>query len=227
MCTLTWRNEDDLEVFFNRDELKTRSRAKPPREFKTEGGTRYLSPIDPDAGGTWMLANEHGLIICLLNRWHEETGTTFVKSRGQIVTELADCSSLPEALNLLPTLCAGAKPFDLVAFHQENLAGLSWLGDKTGAFEPQMPITSSSYQFEKVKSARTKAFTQYSSLEQFQDSQGQDSSAYTVRMNRPDAQTWSRSRLKVTSTEIHWDYWEEYSNLEKEPTLHQISLALS
>ncbi len=58
MCTLTWRREgkETFEVFFNRDEKKTRSMAEPPREFTNPDGLRFLSPVDPDAGGTWMLA---------------------------------------------------------------------------------------------------------------------------------------------------------------------------
>ena len=120
MCTLTWRDQDGLEVFFNRDELKTRSRAEPPRTHVSPNGTRFLAPIDPDAGGTWMLANEHGVVICLLNRWHEEEGQSFQKSRGLIVTELADCKSPAALEETLSNKCGGAKPFDLSCFFSKQ-----------------------------------------------------------------------------------------------------------
>jgi len=70
MCTLTWRrgSKETVEVFFNRDEKKTRSRAEPPGERFDANGVRYLSPLDPESGGTWMLVNERGLVVCLLNR---------------------------------------------------------------------------------------------------------------------------------------------------------------
>ena len=74
MCTLTWwrGEEGEFEVFFNRDEKKTRSRAELPLK-REENGMQFLSPRDPDGGGTWMLVNEHGVVLCLLNRWHEES----------------------------------------------------------------------------------------------------------------------------------------------------------
>lgn len=231
MCTLTWRTDDDLEVFFNRDELKTRSRALPPREHQTPDGTRYLSPIDPDAGGTWMLANEHGLVICLLNRWHITStlnpNASPPKSRGQLVSSLAATRKLTSLINDLPKLSESTKPFDLFAFHHNQMVAHSWDGQTLTASSPKMPSTSSSYQFEKVKAAREKSFALQPSLEQYQCSQNEEPSAFTVRMNRPDAQTWSRSHLTIGSKIITWHYWEEFSNLEKEPALHQTTLALS
>ena len=61
MCTLAWKRDQltGLEVYFNRDELKTRPIARPLRVLK-EDGVRFLSPQDPRGGGTWMLANEYG-----------------------------------------------------------------------------------------------------------------------------------------------------------------------
>lgn len=227
MCTLTWqRQEDGLEVFFNRDELKTRSRAKPPCEYSTEKRTRYLSPIDTDAGGTWMLVNEHGLLACLLNRWHDEGGLTFRKSRGRIVTDLADARHLEDLHRLLPNRCDGAKPFDLLAFKGEQVAGFTWDGKELSTLDPRMPMTSSSFEFEDVKTSREKAFAESSSLEEFQSSEGCCNTAYTVRMNRPDAQTWSRSRVRVGVQEITWDYWEEFPDLAKESELHHSTLLL-
>ena len=227
MCTLTWRDQDGLEVFFNRDELKTRSRAEPPRAFETEKGTKYLAPTDPDAGGTWMLANEHGLVVCLLNRWHEEGEQTFSKSRGLIVTQLANCSSLTDFNMSLPPLCDGAKPFDLICFSKGEVAGFTWSGRLLSKIYPHPPLTSSSFRFEEVKTAREKAFEESADLENFQNPQAQPASAFTVRMNRPDAQTWSRSQLKITTSEISWDYWEEFPDLAQKPELYRSVLSLA
>ena len=228
MCTLTWRAEKDLEIFFNRDEMKTRGRATPPREHQTPDGTRYLSPIDPDAGGTWMLANEHGLVICLLNRWHiastPREPSQPVRSRGQIVIALASMRSPEEVEATLPNFCTGAKAFDLVVLNHEEVASYTWDEEEITSANPSLPMTSSSYRFEAVKAAREEAFSRRSSLEQFQSSQNESCSAYTVRMNRPDAQTWSRSHLRLSPDSINWSYWEEFSDLAKEPQLHEATL---
>ncbi len=67
MCTVSWLLHDaGYEVFFNRDEQKGRAIANPPAVFDREG-TRYMMPVDPDGGGTWIAMNQHGLSLCLLN----------------------------------------------------------------------------------------------------------------------------------------------------------------
>ena len=73
MCTLTWwRGESgELEIFFNRDERKTRPVADPPSRFESDG-VSFLSPRDPKGGGTWMTVNEYGIVVCLLNKWELE-----------------------------------------------------------------------------------------------------------------------------------------------------------
>lgn len=230
MCTLTWRHDVGLELFFNRDELKTRGRAIPPRRQVTPCGVRYLAPTDIDAGGTWMLANEFGIVVCLLNRWHEKPSGNFPKSRGRVVTDLAFIRSLPELSSTLPKLCAGSRPFDLIAFDGPKLLGLSWrgrVGEPLQDFKPVQPLTSSSFQFESVKAEREKRFQNCESLEDFQSGHGETSNAYSVRMNRPDAQTWSRSHVTITAGQVCWRYWEEFPNLESDPRLHETTLALT
>ena len=87
-----------------------------------------------------------------------------------------------------------------------------------------MPITSSSYCFEDVKAARECAFASGKSGEDYHSSRGESPSAFTVRMHRPDAQTWSRSRL-VVGREIKWEYWAEQVDLagEAEKTVELLS----
>lgn len=76
MCTLTWWRGaagEGYEVFFNRDELKTRPPAKPPAAGE-RGGVRFLSPVDTQAGGTWIWANQFGVVMALLNWYDRESG---------------------------------------------------------------------------------------------------------------------------------------------------------
>lgn len=69
MCTITWLTRDNgYELFFNRDELRSRQRAAPP-QLHQDSKIRYLAPIDSDAGGTWISANQFGLSLCLLNNY--------------------------------------------------------------------------------------------------------------------------------------------------------------
>ena len=63
MCTVTWHFiNDGYELFFNRDELRTRAVAEPPTKATTRG-VDYLAPTDPDAGGTWMALSRRGITV--------------------------------------------------------------------------------------------------------------------------------------------------------------------
>ena len=73
MCTATWMaTEGRFRLYFNRDELRSRGPARPPERLEREG-TAILAPIDGDRGGSWIAANEHGLVACLLNGYVEES----------------------------------------------------------------------------------------------------------------------------------------------------------
>jgi len=83
-------------VFFNRDELKSRPIADPP-SLRETGDFSFLSPLDPKGGGTWMIANDRGIVVCLLNKWElNERGIEKPQSRGKLVWSLANLSSPQE-----------------------------------------------------------------------------------------------------------------------------------
>ena len=64
---MTWiREAGAYQVFFNRDELKTRKAADPPAPRRS-GTTPWIGPADGDHGGSWISANTLGLTLCLLN----------------------------------------------------------------------------------------------------------------------------------------------------------------
>ncbi|MCV6603730.1 MAG: NRDE family protein, partial [Porticoccaceae bacterium] len=85
MCTLSWiQHQDSYSLVFNRDELNSRQRALPPALKTALDGSRYLSPTDTDAGGSWLQVNEHGLTACLLNYYAADTAPSDdVHSRGE------------------------------------------------------------------------------------------------------------------------------------------------
>ena len=220
-----WRGESQYEVFFNRDELKTRARAIPPQAQHTAQGVEFLAPTDPDAGGTWMLVNEHGLTVCLLNRWHEEPVVDRGKSRGQLVLGMAGLTNTRQVMdNLLKIDGSPYKPFTLVAIDQGGVQIMAWNGVELFTQKPTQPLTSSSYCYNDVKKARCTAYGRLldmnpTSLSTYQAGEP-EASAFTVRMNRPDAQTWSRSRIRVSPGEIIWEYLEEMPGLGGESVRH-------
>ena len=101
MCTASWLDRPEgFELFFNRDERRTRARSLPPRVVTAPDGTRYLAPIDAESGGTWIAVNEHGLAVCLLNRYPEVLAPATPRSRGHLVTHLAGTGALAGATDL-------------------------------------------------------------------------------------------------------------------------------
>lgn len=214
-----WRGEGRYEVFFNRDELKTRSRALPPEPMTTRQGIRFLAPTDPDAGGAWMLVNEYGVSVSLLNRWHQDTNIAGpVKSRGQLVLSLASAKSAQEViLQLRETDHSQHNPFTLVAIDPLETLVEAWDGSRLFSEKAAPPLTSSSYCFPEVSQARYDSYecllgNDTPSLKKYHAG-GEDQSAYTVRMNRPDAQTWSRSWLRIGDHKATWQYLEEMPDL--------------
>lgn len=220
MCTLTWRRDKEtgLEVYFNRDELKTRPVADPPRLW-SQGESRFLSPRDPLGGGTWMLANEHGIIICLLNRW-DLAGQSAAppgsrKSRGQLVWSMAGVTRLCDVEGYLSDL-ESFPAFSLMAFSDERERCWDWDGSGLVERVPLMPLTSSSYQFEEVRAYREADFASGVRGMDYHAAEGQTSNACTVRMCRPDAQTWSRSLVRLNER-VSWEYLAEQPDLDGEP----------
>ena len=208
MCTLTWWRDsaETYEVFFNRDEKKTRSRAVEPRTFEV-GGVGYLSPRDPDAGGTWMVANAVGVVVCLLNRWHEEHRLEGpAESRGLLVERMAGLENVPAVEEQLRSEdLSRVRPFTLVAFDPVGQRGFDWDGRSLQRSGLAMPLCSSSYHFDEVQAARRTRFAELigrshhegQDLERYHADTAEGASAQTVRMCRPDAQTMSRSRVRV------------------------------
>jgi hypothetical protein len=107
MCTVTIVETpgNGFRMVASRDESPTRTRATPPRWMKNiAGDVRAIWPIDGLAGGTWVAAGEHGLVLTVLNvnlkdppRPEEDRRV----SRGSIIPQLIrlrDADAAAEAL---------------------------------------------------------------------------------------------------------------------------------
>jgi hypothetical protein len=98
MCTLSLvRTRTAWRVVCNRDESPTRVRAMPPTELRV-GVRRAVMPIDPQGGGTWLAANDAGLVLAILNKSEPDVPAAGRESRGVIIPSLLAANSAGEAL---------------------------------------------------------------------------------------------------------------------------------
>jgi hypothetical protein len=122
MCTaVVWPVAGGYFFAFNRDELLSRPKARPPQRHGD-----FLAPIDPEGGGTWIATNIHGLTLAALNVYEaaERQPLEPVRSRGLLVTDLADAASLDELgqrVRAFPHL-AHTRPFHLLAVAADQSA---------------------------------------------------------------------------------------------------------
>lgn len=72
MCTVSvLRRNDGVMVTMNRDEALTRGPESPPKVVPYGDGW-WVGPIDSDRGGTWIGANDAGVVACLLNAYRPD-----------------------------------------------------------------------------------------------------------------------------------------------------------
>ena len=220
MCTISWEQKgaEGFAVYFNRDEQKSRPVARPPEVKRAINGVRYLAPTDPTSGGTWLAASERGLVLALLNRWHEGVTIESPKSRGVLIPKLIGLDDQRGVLNAVKALnLSKTPPFTLVVLGPDcSGQRCDWDGVRLLIREAKAPITSSSYEFENVRDARLRAFETATDLEDFHASEGEEPTAFSVRMRRADAQTWSRSVIEIEAERVRFSYWAEAEDLEGE-----------
>ncbi len=216
MCTASWLiSKDSYQVFFNRDELKSRLKARRPlKQEKLK--VRYLSPIDTDAGGTWIGVNEYGITLCLLNNYSTAAPqeTRNYKSRGHIISSVMHLDNVCSVISYLErTDLAYFRPFDLLVFGLLNKpCRLAWNGEKK-SFDKQikMPLTSSSFNTEQVIQSRVNQLRLAESsseekLIELHASHYPEKSAHSICMHRDDAGTVSFSHITVSNTLITFEY---------------------
>lgn len=130
MCTVVFIPGEEKHYFASlRDENPDRKPAIAPIITSGEN-SKYLAPIDPSGGGTWLGVNENGYVIILLNGGFENhtKKNNYAKSRGKIVTELLDTYMPVKEWNFMNL--NNMEPFTLIVWMQENLYQLVWDGLK-------------------------------------------------------------------------------------------------
>jgi len=224
MCTLTWRiGPEGYFVGFSRDERRTRALGLGPRAM-LRGGVRALAPIDGEAGGSWICANELGCTLALLNGYRfqpagaPEADALARPSRGELVLALGD---LPAAERLESRLRAldleRYRPFDLVAFDALGGARLaSWSGAELVAralSDSDRPLVSSSLDDAGARRARAQLYQRSvgadaseAQLERFHRSHEPAQGAYSPCMHREEAHTVSFTRVRVGALSVELLY---------------------
>lgn len=216
---MTWFVKDDgYELFFNRDERISRSRADLPTSQSLKG-VQYLSPTDSDAGGTWIAANQYGVTVCLLNHYQFEQIETYKSwiSRGEIVREFAVTDNLADAeaaFNALDLDDYRAFRMFIIDRHGENLLCV-WDGHLARVEQNvTTPKSSSSVDAKRVKAMRRSLFEDMNLV----DSKNRDDyinyhashmpsrSKESVCMHRADANTVSFSHVSVSTQSVSFRY---------------------
>jgi len=217
MCTVSWtRTNTGYEVFFNRDEKRTRMEGEPPRVWD-DPRVKTLAPRDPQGGGTWLFVNEHGLAACVMNAYDSEPGDVsgvFWSSRGKLLLQLAAADALGELRQRLSRALQKARyrPGFVLAWDRAG-AGRCWSWERNALEdlgEPPRPmLATSSFDSRQVIAARRAAFRRIcgpdvsspdpDALRRFHLAEDQAPDAYTVRMSREDARTVSLTQIRVTN----------------------------
>lgn len=167
VCTLTWvGREDGYEVFFSRDEQRSRAAGTPPA-VTVVAGERALAPRDGAAGGTWIAVDEGGLTACVLNGFPAgelpEPPAEGYRSRGFLPGLVLGTEGVEAAAGrVASTELTRYRPFLLALFDPGGgRALLRWSGvslSRDDATLDEQPVISSSYFSERVRTARVAVF---------------------------------------------------------------------
>lgn len=214
MCSVSWWIDDfGYQIFFNRDEQKTRASALPPQAFMQQK-TQVLMPVDPVGKGSWISLNEHGLSLCLLNNYQGKKPEGELVSRGKLLKRLsseATIANVEQHFNQL--LLDQFAPFTLLAFEFANnkVRSFEWNGETVSIDYATSPCISSAVDLEKVSIYRQTAYEALpietaDDLLAFHSQHHPKHSHLSVCMHREDAQTVSFTCIQVSNESMKIGY---------------------
>ncbi len=215
MCTITWTAEQlSYEIFFNRDELKTRAKASPPQIYK-QNGISTIFPLDPDGSGTWIFINDRGISAALLN-YNVPLEKREYKSRGTLLTEICFESDRDKMLQLIiEKKLEQYRGFTLCLFEPGTQPFLyRWNGKEITPINENQPIVSSSYKLKEVRENRKMFYKSIiaengnsnSTHLEFHKSHIPEKSYRSTCMHRADAETISFSQISCDEKSIRFTY---------------------
>jgi len=223
MCTVTLVPYDDgFRLVSNRDERRNRAEAMTPTVHRLAHGAA-IYPVDPVGGGTWVGVNDVGLAAALLNRTIDSSVSpddAAPRSRGLVIPRLLGCHSLSDALETAARLDPAEYGLFRLVIVQRNVGvvltsdGFEISLDTVTMSQPFM-LTSSSLGDAVVEAPRRRLFERLllkdggalaAAQARFHDHQWRARPHISVRMERSDARTVSRTCVTVTSRIIELAY---------------------
>ena len=226
MCTVTVvPAREAIRLACNRDELRCRPAALPPRVERFGPRTAVL-PVDPASGGTWVAANDAGLALTLLNV-KANPGPVVAPpaplSRGMIIPALLHADTpLTAAFAALSLDPARYGPFRLVIVSRRE--GVEVRSDgarirlvwRIGLTRPHM-FTSSGLGDQAVEGPRRQLFGEFfdqpgdwpARQDAFHRHRWPDRPHLGVCMDRPDARTVSHTVVSLGPDRVTLTYHPE------------------
>uniref|UniRef100_A6VVF0 NRDE family protein n=1 Tax=Marinomonas sp. (strain MWYL1) TaxID=400668 RepID=A6VVF0_MARMS len=214
MCSVSWWiDESGYQLFFNRDEQKTRTPALSPQSFVLQG-IQVLMPIDPVGKGSWISLNEAGVSLCLLNNYQGKTPSGQLTSRGQLVKQLSSATGLAQIEWQFAQLdLQQFAPFTLLAFELGNskVREFQWDGENASILYAQSPHFSSAVALDSITAYRQSVYEELAvtcadDLLLFHSQHHPEQSHFSVCMHREDAQTVSFTRIQASKNDLQMTY---------------------
>ena len=207
-----------LRVVCNRDELTTRAPALPPTMW-TAGPRRALMPIDRHSGGTWIAANDAGLVFVLLNTNDVASASAGPVSRGTIIPMLVGCMTVSRALAQAQLIRADRfAPFRLLIIDRHEIVDCRPRADRIqhrrSSLRGAILRTSSGLGDAVVAGPRRELFRHMVSeacdaraaQDEYHGHQWPGREAISVNMRRDDAATVSRTVVEVRAHSVRMSY---------------------
>lgn len=220
MCSVSWLIDDEsYQIFFNRDEQKTRAKALPPR-IQPMDGMKVLMPIDPVGQGSWISTNEVGVTLCLLNNYQGDMPKNVLFSRGLLLKNLSKEESIKGVCKAFERLTLPQfAPFVLLAFdlsvcrEGNSVVALTWDGVRSSVKAAKAPLFSSGVDLRQVteyrKAAYDKIVGKHPSQEKllaFHQHRHPTHPHMSVFMHREDAETVSLTQIIVSEEQQEMRY---------------------
>lgn len=250
MCTITvFRGSETLLVTMNRDEKRERAAEMAPRlHLPMSGGTRWLGPVDGQAGGSWIGVNAAGVVGCLMNRYprQRESGARkggprmIHQSRGSVLRELLPQGTAAEIRSYLhsefnPEVYPA---FSLLLASLEGCQVYHW----DGCGDPERQelgkgwncLSSSSWNAEEVLTWRHGLFEQWlragapfeGRLPEYHVHRMRTFEPWSPFMERADATTRSITQVRIEEDApfAHLSYWGDPHVEPETPTHHGLPI---
>lgn len=232
MCTVTivpmGERSGGIRMACNRDELRTRPLALPPQR-RTAGNRQFLAPIDPVSDGTWVAANDAGLLMTLLNanpakddQNRQNRHPSNLQSRGSIIPSLMGCSDTPSAIERIQSVdVLRYPPFRLIMVDVEQLVdtrsdgrtlnvrssplgNCPWMFASSGLGD-HLVIPPRQELFDEMFRGMDEA-SWLAAQEEYHRHQWPDRKELSVCMSRPDARTVSCTTITLDVREVRMKY---------------------